>query len=373
VGRHFGDELALTDRVTKMEGADRRSSSVARRRTRTVAIAVGLLAVAVLAVSCSDGSSSSSKPAKTPTPTAAVQQATATPAGAEAAVSDYLQSQGIEYAGDCATAKLPQDKGKWCSTLLDGTNNDQKVYGVGPVGEKSAKMITTKRQGSAQLTPGFQVGVAEGNVGNPSQLTREELEADTFITGNLILDQAAGIGNGIADLPTGAQIPTAPTGGGGGGAIPAALPPVVVDPGAVATDYVPPPNGIVVQNPTIQVLGAVVFRGAGCAANEPLQVLFDGTPIGTIAADPQGKFAGSVSVPRGTAPGVHASTVKGATCSFNASITVLGQLAFTGSSSHTGTYVLGALAAIVVGFVLVVGSRRRRQISAGQQPPSGAA
>jgi len=39
---------------------------------------------------------------------------------------------------------------------------------------------------------------------------------------------------------------------------------------------------------------------------------------------------------------------------------VAGKLAFTGSSSHTSTYVLGGMAAVVVGMVLVVGSRRRR-------------
>jgi hypothetical protein len=358
------------------QGADR-SSSLTRRRTRSIAIAVGLLALAVFAASCSGGSSNSSKPAK-PSPTAATQQAAAKPVGPEVAVADYVQGQGVEYAGDCATATLPQDKGKWCFTLLDGaTSNDQKVYGVGPVGEKPVKVITTKRHGSAELTPGFQVGVADGNVGNPSQLTREQLAADTFITGNLVLDQAAGIGNGLADLPAGAPGPTPPAGGGGNGggtpATPAALPPVVVDPGALPADYVPPPLGIVVENPTIQVLGEVVFRGAGCAASEPLQVIFDGTRIGSISADPSGKFAGSISVPPGTAPGTHAVTVRGAICSFNTTITVLGgKLAFTGSSSHTGTYVLGALAAIVVGFVLVVGTRRRRRVS-GSRDPSAAA
>ena len=49
-----------------------------------------------------------------------------------------------------------------------------------------------------RLTPGLQVGVADGNVGVPQQLTREQLANDIFITGNLVLDQAAGIGNGLA-------------------------------------------------------------------------------------------------------------------------------------------------------------------------------
>ena len=60
-----------------------------------------------------------------------------TPVGPEKAVASYVQTQGVVYAGDCATAQLPRDKGKWCSTLLQGAGNDeQKVYGVGPVGSK---------------------------------------------------------------------------------------------------------------------------------------------------------------------------------------------------------------------------------------------
>jgi LPXTG-motif cell wall-anchored protein len=87
---------------------------------------------------------------------------------------------------------------------------------------------------------------------------------------------------------------------------------------------------------------------------------FDGHPIGTISADASGAFAGSISIPKGTAPGTHLLTVQGTNCSFNATITVAGNLAFTGSSSHTSTYVLAGIAAVVAGMVLVVGSRRRR-------------
>jgi len=50
---------------------------------------------------------------------------------------------------------------------------------------------------------------------------------------------------------------------------------------------------------------------------------------------------------------------------------VAGNLAFTGSSSNTGTYVLVGIAAVVAGFVLVVGSRRRRQGTGRRSvPPS---
>src|SRR5262249_31384353 len=140
------------------------------------------------------------------------------PTGALAAVNDYLRGQGFTYVGDCADAKLPQDKGKYCSTLKStDTNAGTETYDVGLVGEKPTKTVTVKRRGAAQLTPGYQVGAADGNVGQPQQLTREQLEANAFITGNLILDQQAGIGTGLGDLPAGAPAGDGGTGGTGGG------------------------------------------------------------------------------------------------------------------------------------------------------------
>ena len=53
----------------------------------------------------------------------------------------------------------------------------------------------------------------------------------------------------------------------------------------------------------------------------------------------------------------------------NADITVRGGLAFTGSSSHTTTYVLAGVAAVVVGFVLVIGTRRRHRGVRGRSRP----
>ena len=100
---------------------------------------------------------------------------------------------------------------------------------------------------------------------------------------------------------------------------------------------------------------------------------FDGQPIGTISADGSGTFAGSITIPKGTAPGAHLLTVRGSDCVLNATITVAGALAFTGSSSHTTTYVLGGIAAVVVGLVLVVGTRRRRHGVLGRRPPPGVA
>jgi LPXTG-motif cell wall-anchored protein len=339
-------------------------------------VAVGVLAFAVFAASCDSGSSDSDKSESTsPTSGSTATQASATPVGPEAAIAAYLDSQNIKYAGDCATAKLPRDKGKWCSTLQSGADdNDQKVYALGPVGGEPQTIITLNRHGQAELTPGDQVGVENGNVGQPQQLTHEQLLADAFITGNLLLDQQAGIGNGLTDVPGTTETPpatTTPGGGGTGGS----TPPTVVEgePPAGEPGPYPPEGTVVVDNPTTTVGGEVTFHGSGCSANEPLEVLFDGKQIGTITSGPDGTFAGSIKIPVGTAPGAHTLTVRGKVCVLNTTIFVEGELAFTGSSNHTSTYVLGGIAAVIIGSILVVGSRRRRRtLGRPRTPPSTA-
>ena len=356
------------------------------RFRRFSAIAAVLVVLAVILAACSDGGSDSSSSEKkkgdsteesttTTTGDTTAQNASTEPVGAEAAIAEYLKGQGYEYAGDCADAELPRDKGKWCSTLKSTDEAaGTETYDVGPVGEKPQKTITVKRRGAAKLTPGYQVGVAQGNVGDPRQLTRSELEGDTFITGNLILDQQAGIGAGLGDLPAGAPAGggtggAGGGGGGGGGTGGGGTPPVTI-PGGGNAQY-PPNGGIVVENPNVDVGGEVSFEGSGCVPNESLQVLFDGHLIGTISADADGRFAGSIQIPKGTAPGSHLLTVRGSGCEFNTTINVSGNLAFTGSSNNTGTYVLAGIAAVVVGFVLVVGSRRRRHGIRGRSHASG--
>jgi hypothetical protein len=344
-------------------------------------VAVGVLALAVFLASCDSGSSNADKSTSTTSPTSDsnATQASATPVGPEAAIAAYLDSQGIEYAGDCATAKLPRDKGKWCSTLQSGADDkDKKVYALGPVGGKPETIITLNRHGQALLTPGLQVGVANGDVGAPQQLTEAEIAADVFITGNLVLDQQAGIGNGLSDIP-GAQSPpptttTAPGGGTGTGTPPPTVvegPPPTGEPGPY-----PPEGTVVVDNPTTTVGGEVTFHGSGCSANEPLEVLFDGKQVGTITSGPDGTFAGSIKIPVGTPPGAHTLTVRGKVCVLNTTIFVEGELAFTGSSNHTSTYVLGGMAAVIIGSILVLGSRRRRRTlgrpRTGAPPPSTA-
>ena len=148
------------------------------RFRRFSAIAAVLVALAVILAACSDSGDSSNSDKKSSETTdgstattsggSTAQNAATTPEGALAAVNEYLKGQGYEYVGDCADAQLPRDKGKWCSTLVStDAAAGTETYDVGPVGEKPTKKVTVKRRGAAQLTPGYQVGVGDGNVGQP--------------------------------------------------------------------------------------------------------------------------------------------------------------------------------------------------------------
>jgi LPXTG-motif cell wall-anchored protein len=222
--------------------------------------------------------------------------------------------------------------------------------------------------GTAELPPFTKLVAVGGNLGPVVTLTFDDLNGNVQIAGNLLIDQQEGKGKGLGDLPpppTPTTVPptttTQPPGGGGGGGGAGAATVTQQDVPETAPSQYPPNGGITVDNPTVAAGGAETFRGTGCGPNEVLTVLFDGKVIGTITANAQGAFAGSVTIPRDTPQGTHTLTVRGSTCELNATITVSGALAFTGASSHTSTYVLLGIAAIVLGMVLVVGTRRRRR------------
>ena len=245
--------------------------------------------------------------------------------------------------------------------------------------------VTAPDGSEAQLGPAKSVVVTQGNLGTINTLTYDDLANNIFIAGNLALDQQAGIGRGLLDLP---PAPTPTTTGGTGGTGTGTAPTVAggdtnaqitvtADPTVLAEQYPPVPGGLVVDNPNVQAGGEATFRGAGCVPNEVLQVLFDGKPIGTITVGQPGQLRRHrITIPRGTAPGVHILTVRGLGLRAQRQHHRPGRtLAFTGSSSHTTTYVLAGIAAVVVGFVLVVGTRRRRGACAAvasSPPPLGA-
>ena len=136
----------------------------------------------------------------------------------------------------------------------------------------------------------------------------------------------------------------------------------------------PPGGEIVLEQPNIEAGGVEHFHGSGCVPGETVSVLFDHEQVGTLVTDAQGNFAGSITIPIDTKPGPHLLTVRGSVCELNAVINVLGaakSLAFTGASSHTGTYVLGGIAAVLFGSVLAFGARRRRSTFARHRPRPG--
>ncbi len=170
------------------------------RVARVSAIAVAVLALSVIATACDNSSDSSSTPKSTVAGDVA-ERAAYSPVGPEITVAKYVDSIGEQYAGPCDLASLPRDKGKWCSTLVESkSTDDEKVYDVGPVGEKAQKQVTVKRRGQQLLVPGENVPVAEGNIGDVNRLTYEQMLNDPYIAENLQRDLALGIGKGLSEL-----------------------------------------------------------------------------------------------------------------------------------------------------------------------------
>ena len=129
------------------------------RRSRITIVAIGLVALVVTAAGCDGGSTgntrsrpkSASTTAVAPTTTAAPTTTRAptfgTGATPEAAVDAYLRTQGFTDAGDCAAATLPEDAGKYCSSLSeDGTQ--RKKYGIGPVFAEFTEILSIEQRGT---------------------------------------------------------------------------------------------------------------------------------------------------------------------------------------------------------------------------------
>ena len=241
-------------------------------------------------------------------------------------------------------------------------------------------VTVTLNANNVPLGNATKVTLDQGALGAVQPVTREELIANPFINANALLDEQLGLG-GFSEFPPAATVQAPPPPGGGGGAGGAGAGAGGAQPtvsntgggGAVVGRY-PPTGTIVVVNPNVPPGGTVNFSGSGCGANEQLAVLFDGRGVGSLTANANGEFAGSLTIPANTTPGPHTLTVRGKTCDLSIVINVLGAqaqarpLAFTGSSNHTSTYVLAGAAAVLIGCVLVVGARRRRA-GRGAGPP----
>ena len=314
-----------------------------------------------------------SRPRSTTSGNGSAQNAANEPTGAEAALATYVTSQDHQYAGDCADATLPKDKGKWCSTLIEGDDTtDTKTYDVGPVGGKAVSNVTVTRKGRRSSHRVYQVGVADGNVGTPRQFTAAELAGNTFITGNLVLDQAAGIGNGLADLPA-AGTPAGGTGGtdgtGATGRHRDHDPARHHDPGG-GTARVPAERRDRRREPERHTGWRGVVPRQRLLAERDAHRALRRQVVGSLLSDSSGKFAGSLGVPDRHVAGLAPDHGEGlGVLDQTLTINVLGGLAFTGTSNHTSTVVLAGLAALMVGLVLVVGTRRRRTQGHSTGPP----
>jgi len=134
---------------------------------------------------------------------------------------------------------------------------------------------------------------------------------------------------------------------------------------AGAADYPPsqPLQGALSLVPTkVAANGMVDYNGTGCGHTQPAAVAFNGSTMTDTMSDAGGAVSGSFRIPSGTAAGDYSVAVSNTACSLAGTVTVLaenGTLPHTGSS-NTIPIVLSALAAVVVGLVLVAAARRRR-------------
>jgi LPXTG-motif cell wall-anchored protein len=227
------------------------------------------------------------------------------------------------------------------------------------------------------LPPGSGITVGPSGAGPVTTFTYEEIAGNLLIAGNLKIDAQFNLGD--TTLPGTPQAPPNPPPTTTTTAPPQQQPPQGPQGPTIQSDNIqeptvqadviqgqasqyPPGGELTVDNPNVEAGGEVSFHGSGCRPGEIVTVLFDGKQVGTLPTDSSGRFAGRITIPPGTPPGPHLLTVRGSVCELNVVINVLGAraLAFTGSSSHTSTYVLAGAAAVVLGSAFVFGSRRRR-------------
>ena len=370
LGRHLGDGRPVARRAIVRRVPTPGLAPVPAGSSGSPAIAAVLMVLAVILAACSssDSKSDSGRSRRTTTeqssggPTA--QNAATTPEGARRrGRTSTSRVRATSTSGDCADAELPQDKGE---VVLDagvdrhcGRHRDlRRRPGRREALEEGHGQAPRRRAAHARATRWVS---PTATVGQPQELTREQLQADVVhhrqprrstrppasATARQICRPARRAAEPGAPAATEARAGPRLPGGHAGrrrfGGVPA----------AARWHRRRRPDRRGRRRGGVQGLGLPrrTSRSRCCST---------GSRSARSASDATGSFAGSIERPQGHGAGHPPDRVRGAGCSFNANVVVAGNLAFTGSSSNTGTYVLVGVAAVVVGCVLVVGSRRRR-------------
>ena len=88
-------------------------------------------------------------------PTMTPTRSTTSVAGAaspEKAIEVWLTGEGFAYAGDCATATIEADLGKYCSSLCED-RGEQQVFRIGPTfSEYTIWLLLEESDGSWRVT-----------------------------------------------------------------------------------------------------------------------------------------------------------------------------------------------------------------------------
>lgn len=136
------------------------------------------------------------------------------------------------------------------------------------------------------------------------------------------------------------------------------------------------PATVTVAPTTVTAGGTVQATGANFRPGEAVSVVLNSDPVllGTITADADGNFAGSVTIPAGTVAGTHTLVFTGAVSGRTVSVTitvrgVVVTVSVKGGLANTGTpaqnIALAGLGLVGVGTTLTMVGRRRSVPTAG--------
>ena len=175
------------------------------------------------------------------------------------------ETGSFEVKAGGATAAVEGTLFSVVCTVTAGQTSCQWIDLFDPVG-------VTLNGVTVQLDSATKLSLDQGQLGVPQALTREDLLANFWVSGNIFLDGVLDFGT-TSDLPPAANEtpsppppPPPPVVNGGGE-------PVVSAAEIVAPGQYPPNGTIVVDNPNVEVGGEESFRGTGCRPGDRLRAL----------------------------------------------------------------------------------------------------